>query len=346
MSDMTDDALVAKSAPDPNENASYVDWPAIFAGAVTASGIAVVFAGFGAALGLSAVSFEAGQGSAVFGAILFGIWMLVTLLSSYFAGGYIAGRVRGRADISSADEVRTRDGIHGLVVWALGAIIGALILGSAATSTARLAGDAVSTTAEATSTVAASVAQGAGDLAQGAASLAQTAPSLAEMLPQGLQSDPMEYINSTLLRGSEMELPEGTAQADDPLSSETRAILLEVLRTGEISQEDRSYLEAEIADRTTLSETDVDARIDQAISRVQEFRAEAEARLDEVQTRLQQAEETAREAADAARASAVITGFALAAAMFVAAVAAFFGGRIGGRHRDEGKIYPFLSHPA
>lgn len=345
MTDMKDDALVARTAPARDQGGSYIDWPAIFAGAIVASGIALVFAGFGTALGLSAVSPETGEGSTFFGVMLFGIWMLVTLLASYFVGGYIAGRMRKRMDGAEAKEVRTRDGLHGLVVWALGALIGGFLLTSAATNTAQVLGSAATTAAETAASVTSTAVEGAGQAAGAVANAVPSVPTMEEMLPEGLQSNPMEYINSTLLRGSEMQLPEGTAQADDPLSDETRAILFETLRTGELSQQDREYLQGELADRTTLSEQQIDARIDQAVAQVQELRTEAQQAVDEVQATIDEAQQQAIEAADAARFSAVVTGFAIAAAMFVAAVAAFLGATTGGRHRDEGRVYGVLSYP-
>lgn len=345
MTDTKDEALVRETAPLRDHDGSYIDWPAILAGGVIAAGIALVFSGFGGALGLSAVSVEPGEGSTFWGVMLFGVWMLVTLLASYFVGGYVAGRMRKRMDAADANEVRTRDGLHGLVVWALGALIGGLLLSSALVGTARLAGNALTTAAETTASVASSAFEGAGQVVGTAVDAASNLPSMEEMLPEGLQSNPMDYINSTLLRGSEMRLPEGTPQTDDPLSTETRSILFETLRTGELSASDREYLKSELAERTTLSEQQIDTRIDQAVERVEQLRANAEEAVAEAQATLEAAQQQAIEAAEAARFSAVVTAFVLTATMFIAAVAAYFGATTGGRHRDEGRIYGALTYP-
>ncbi|OWU77360.1 hypothetical protein ATO3_01180 [Marinibacterium profundimaris] len=322
--------MAAETAPARTLPGSYVDWPAIIAGAVVAAAIAFVFAGFGAALGLSTASPYPNEGWGIAGMVITGLWLVLTLIASYGAGGYVAGRMRRRMDGASGDEVKARDGLHGLIVWALGALLGAVLIGSVISGTARLAGNVASGAAQAVGTAASAAADGASAMAQGDG-------SLSDYLPEGLQQNPAEYINSRLLRGVPAQVPETTDAAGDPLTDETRQVIYEVIRTGEINPDDREYLVAEIADRTTLSQDEVNTRIDEAVAAAQEMRAEAQAALDE-------AEETAREAANTARISAVLSGFVLTAAMFVAAAAAFFGARSGGSHRDEGRLFGGFSH--
>nr|WP_323781399.1 hypothetical protein [Amylibacter sp.] len=111
---------------------SYVDWPSILAGGVVASAIAFVFTTFGAAVGLTLVSPYDGDGSALAAVVAIGSWMLWTTVSSFMAGGYIAGRMRRRIDLVNDDEVSVRDGIHGLAVWGLAVLLGAFLLGASA----------------------------------------------------------------------------------------------------------------------------------------------------------------------------------------------------------------------
>jgi len=105
------------SAPDKVLEGSYPDWPAIFGGGVVAVAIASVFTGFGAALGLSTLSANPGEGSFNLMLILSAIWIMATLVTSYMAGGYIAGRMRRRVASVSADEVTARDGLNGQPLW-------------------------------------------------------------------------------------------------------------------------------------------------------------------------------------------------------------------------------------
>tara|TARA_R110002051_G_scaffold141578_1_gene214751 strand:+ start:2055 stop:2726 length:672 start_codon:yes stop_codon:yes gene_type:complete len=135
------ETLTHASAPTFSHEGSYVDWAAILAGAAVATSIAFVFTTFGAALGLSFASPYAGEGSAFAAALAVGLWMLWTTISSFMAGGYITGRMRRRIDQASGDEVHVRDGIHGLTVWAVAVLIGAVLLGSGADTVVNAAAD-------------------------------------------------------------------------------------------------------------------------------------------------------------------------------------------------------------
>src|SRR6218665_1064209 len=110
------DVLVAAPADD---RGSYVDWPAIIAGIVIASAISLVLLTFGSAIGLSFTNFRAGAETAsVWIAIAAASWLLWVQISSFMAGGYVAGRLRKRHHDATEHEVDVRDGAHGLLVWA------------------------------------------------------------------------------------------------------------------------------------------------------------------------------------------------------------------------------------
>lgn len=304
----------------------YVDWHAIIAGAVVVTAIGVIFAGFGAALGLSALSPQEGEGSARFSLILTGIWALITVLVSYGAGGYIAGRMRRRVDAASADEVAARDSIHGMVVWGLGVLIGAYI-----------ASGAISGAVSAASNVAGGAAQAVGSIAQGAgAAVGGAAGAVGDAATEGGLDlsgfNPIEAVNNRLLRGT------GEAvDADATVSPVARDVIFEVARTGELTDENRTLLADELAANSTLTPEEANARIDQAVTEVTQARDEAAQRLEE-------AEQAARDAADAARRAAVLTGFLVAAGFVIALGAAMYGAGAGGRHRDEGRIWGGFRH--
>jgi len=307
----------------------YVDWHAIIAGAVVASAIGVVFAGFGAALGLTALSPQPGEGSGTLSLILTGIWALITILLSYGAGGYIAGRMRRRVDNATPDEVSARDSIHGMVVWGLGVLIGAWIAGNVIGSAVNAVGNVAGGAAQAVG----SVVQGAGNAVGGAASAAATGGEDGEGGLDLSGFNPIEAINTRLLRG--------TGEQIDPnaeVSPIARDVIFEVARTGELTDENREILAEEVARNSTLSEQEVQGRIDQAVTQVTQLRDEAQSRVD-------QAAQAARDAADAARRAAVLTGFLVAAGFAIALGAAMYGAGLGGRHRDEGRmLYLFRSY--
>ncbi len=106
----------------------YVDWGAILAGAAVAVGTFSVFAAFGSAIGLALVPSAGDDRVAATGLLAAAaMWALWVQLSSYMAGGYITGRLRQRIGDAKPHEVEMRDGAHGLVMWAVGAVLSSLI---------------------------------------------------------------------------------------------------------------------------------------------------------------------------------------------------------------------------
>lgn len=343
-----------------------VDWGAIFAGAVIAAGLSVIFTTFAGALGLGSVSFDDGEISYL-GLVITGLFVAVSTVAVYMLGGYVTGRLRRRDPGATADETSTRDGLHGLVVWGLGAIVSSALAISAVTGAARTAGSAVSTAVEATGSAAGGIAQGAGQLAGGALSgVGQAAGGLAQgvggaanssvdqMLPQDLKSNPIDYLVDSLMR------PEGSAtngQPQDPASVERRlgGILVNVVRTGEISDADRNDLRSAVAARTGLTPEQVDARVNEGVEKAQAIRAEAQKKLDaakaeaerlraEAEKRVEEAKTAAADAAEQARIAGILTAFLIAASALVAGAAASIGAIRGGRHRDEGTVWAGLSY--
>lgn len=311
------EGMTAAAAPATTVPGHYVDWAAIFAGAVVATAIGLVFAGFGGALGLSALSAEQGEGSGLWSLILTGIWALVTLIAAYTAGGYIAGRMRRRIDSATSDEVSARDAIHGMVVWALGVIVGLWIAASAVGSVVTAVGSA-----------AGSVAQAAGSVVQGAASAVGGAATAVTSGGLDLSSfNPIDAVNNRLLRGTGEQI-----DSDLSLSPAVRDVMFSVAQTGELTDADRAILTEEIAANSTFTQEQINARIDQAVSEVTDLRDQAAARIED-------AAQLARDAVETARRSAVVTAFIATAAFLIAAVAAMWGAGLGGRHRDEGRLF-------
>jgi hypothetical protein len=132
---------------DPHHSA--IGWGAVTAGALVAAAILFLLLAFGTSVGLSAISPWAGHGA---GAKTMGLlaagWFLVTAAGSFWLGGYLAGRMRiGWDDLSIADA-RARDGIHGLVVWAVGVVF-FIWLGLAAAASVAVGGAAAASATDA-----------------------------------------------------------------------------------------------------------------------------------------------------------------------------------------------------
>src|SRR5262245_19582772 len=94
-----------------------MSWGAIFAGAVSALGLWALLYVFGLAIGLSTI----GENSVKPASVFTGIWALITPLVALFVGGWVAGRGAGIV-------TRPVGGVHGLVVWALTTLAGALFV--------------------------------------------------------------------------------------------------------------------------------------------------------------------------------------------------------------------------
>lgn len=266
---------------------SYMDWPAIFAGAALAAAISLVLITFGAALGLSLTSAHEGQSAPLFWiAVIGGLWLMWVQVSASLAGGYLAGRMRRRHGDASEYESDIRDGSHGLVVWAVATLVAGLLAYSGTMGAATAVGQTAGATASA---IGGAVAQ-ATDMA-----------------------DPNDLLIDRALRGAP-----GAAAMDDGTRREVGRILLSAALSEEgLAEADRQYLVSIAAQRAGISPEEAQTRIDQIVAQARAF------------------EEEAREAADRARRTAMLAAFLAAASLMIGAAAAYFGGTLGGNHRDR-----------
>ncbi len=113
-------------------DSAYVDWASIAGGALVAVAIFTTLTVFGAAVGLSLTSADPTHGiSAKIAAVAVALWAAWVAASAFAAGGYITGRLRHRIASATAPEIEMRDGLHGLIAWALAALVSAGLLASA-----------------------------------------------------------------------------------------------------------------------------------------------------------------------------------------------------------------------
>jgi hypothetical protein len=113
----------------PREGALHMSWSAIFGGAVVSLGIWMLLHSLGLAAGLTAIDPNQ-QGSLRGIGIGTGVWSVIAPLLALFAGGFVAAYSAGLLD-------RTSGVIHGLVLWGLTAVAGALLLTMAVATTVR-----------------------------------------------------------------------------------------------------------------------------------------------------------------------------------------------------------------
>src|SRR5688572_6913471 len=130
----------------PARAGSYVEWGAVIAGALAASAISFVLLTAGASIGLSLISPYAGESYSKTAASVAVFWSIAVPILSFLVGGYIAGRMRSAWESATSDEVQFRDGMHGLLVWALSIVAGGLLAflaaGAVANSSAQVAAGA------------------------------------------------------------------------------------------------------------------------------------------------------------------------------------------------------------
>lgn len=277
---------------------SYVDWNAIFAGAVAAAALSFLLMTFGSALGLSATSPWKGL-SATGMMIWAAVWTVLVQIGCFAAGGYLAGRMRTKVSDTHTEETEFRDGAHGFLVWAIGALIGALMLASAATSAIKAGGQAAGAAASA--------------LGAGASQMA------GQMMPV----NPVDTAVDALLRPAPAgNLPPQQQSAEDRRAEISR-ILTQSLARGEISEPDKQYLARLISARTGITPDEAAKRIDTAVTGAQRTTTEVK--------------EQAKAAAETARKTTLLAGFIAAAAMLVSLAAAATAAVVGGKHRDEGR---------
>ncbi len=269
-----------------------VDWGAILGGVAVATAIVFVMAAFGSGIGLSLASPYEGA-SPMTHAIALALWVLWVTVASYAAGGYVCGRLRRRNIDMPRDEVEMRDGAHGLVVWATSMLIIAFATGSSLYNIGKSGVEAVSQQAQ----------------------------------KSGL-TNPVDYRVDTLMRG-DGEMRMGAtgggagrfAAAPVANMADTRQMVARIIAraetTGEISQQDRTYLQNVLASGAGASPQDARNRVDALAQQVRDDNARA------------------KETADKARKAGILASFIAAAAMLLAAASAWGGATLGGRHRDE-----------
>lgn len=274
---MTDTSMPSTRISDGPPGSSYVEWSAIFAGAMLTSAIIVLMTAFGSAIGLSLVSPYHGPSPILFYVVL-ALWFTWITVSSFVAGGYVTGRLRRPIKGTTPHEVHVRDGAHGLVVWAVAVVIG--------TALATFSLSSAVTTLSLSSAV-----KGGVDVAKsGASAMASSV---------GLNADPIGYEVDTLLRNDRnTAAAKGTTVGNSVTVETSRRDASRVLATGaahgSLSSDNRIYMARAVAAGAGLSQ------------------AEAERRVDAIFAQVRTAADKVREATETARKAGITLGLSVA----------------------------------
>jgi hypothetical protein len=105
-----------------------LQWTPIIAGALAATALSLILVTFAAAVGLG-VSSTAPTWRDASAALwlLSGIYLILQAVVSFALGGYIAGRLHRPTVAVPSEQMETRDGLHGLTVWAVAVVLGAIV---------------------------------------------------------------------------------------------------------------------------------------------------------------------------------------------------------------------------
>lgn len=127
------DTVVVENEATPT---SAVSWPAIFAGAVVMTALSMALLALGSGIGFSVVNpwSHASAADTTKAATVAGIYLTATAILASAVGGYLSGRLRSLWHGTHPHEAFFRDTAHGLTAWAVAAVAGAIILGSAGTT--------------------------------------------------------------------------------------------------------------------------------------------------------------------------------------------------------------------
>jgi hypothetical protein len=227
------------SAEIPGKNEAYssgVSWAAVIGGAFVSASLALILLALGTGLGFSSISpwSNVGASASTVGKAAIA-WLILTQIMASAMGGYLAGRLRTKWAHVHTDEVYFRDTAHGFLVWAVGLVITASFLASAATS-----------------------------LAGGTAQRGANGPTVATGAEEGILN-PNAYFVDTLLRSN------GSVQdRNDPSQrGEVGRIFAHALPQGPLLPADKTYLTQVVSTRTGLSQTDAEKRVSDVFEEAQ-----------------------------------------------------------------------------
>jgi hypothetical protein len=223
----------------PTLHIPYVQWGPVIAGALAAAALALVLHSFAGAIGLAVTSTAPTWRDASIALwILSGLYLILVALAAYGLGGYVAGRLRARLSPATPDEIEFRDGVHGLLVWAIATLLSASLLLGAASSATRLAAPSGGSVGPATS-----------------------------VAGENIIAFDIDRLFRGERRGGEADVAYTRAEA-------ARILLTSSSHSG-VMADDRSYLTRLVAARTGLGQPDAERRVDTAIARAKENIARA-----------------------------------------------------------------------
>jgi hypothetical protein len=144
--------------------------------------------------------------------------------------------------------------------------------------------------------------------------VARASSSAVGQVTQNISNDQLGYFADSLVRTAPSRPNAENADAD---RAQVTRILANSIRSGQLSGDDKTYLAGLVAARTGVSQDEAQKRVDDVVAR---------------------ARTAVTEASDAARKAGQYVAFWTFMSMLFGAVAAAFGGMLGGELRDESQV--------
>jgi hypothetical protein len=205
------------------------NWSGIIAGAICASALAFVLHAFAGAVGISLSSTApTWRDSSAVLVLLSGLYLVLVALASYSFGAYVAARLR-TPTANPPEAVEFRDGVDGLLVWALATLLTGLI--------------------------ALAIVQAAPRLTSSSHDSAQISDAAGENI--------LAYDLDRLFRSERR--PQGSEAGINYARAEAARILLMASSHSGVPADDRSYLAKLVSNVTGAAPPDAQRRVDQAI---------------------------------------------------------------------------------
>lgn len=233
-----DRATFSEGVATGDAHAPGVSWGAVIAGAFVAAALSLALLALGTGIGLSSVSpwANAGASGSMIGWTAV-IWFILMELIASSMGGYLAGRLRTRWVNVHTHEVYFRDTAHGFLVWAVGLVLTAAFLTTAAASMI------------------------GGAAGAGATSTETSGPALSR---EGVGR--IRYFVDTLLRSTTPTM----AEDNSSLRGEVELIFANGLRQGSLAPADRTYLAQVVVVKTGVNESEAERRVDDSFAQAQQ----------------------------------------------------------------------------
>ncbi len=225
----------------PSDRSTNFDWGAVIGGALIATALSFVLFAFGSAAGVASVSpYSWNNPFAMTLTMVGAAYVSVVMIGSFLVGGYFAGRYRRPAGaVASTEEGQSRDGAHGLLMWALALLVGVAV---AYWSTA--------------------------SVVSGVSSVAGGAPAVAA------RSDGVSTAIDRMLRVGTAD-PAGTSAPRDSRAEIARVFSTSALTRGEINNDDRDYVARLVAAEARIPPEEARKRVDAAIEQAKSAAAKA-----------------------------------------------------------------------